>query len=86
MAETVVLYTTAGCHLCEEAATLLNEAGLPQQGWQVQAVDIASDAALVDAYGIRIPVLRHAASGSELGWPFDAAALQQWLRDCSAPV
>ncbi len=70
----LVLYTTAGCHLCEQAAGLLQQ--LAQQKsdllpFVVEEVDIAADAELVELYGIRIPVVKHAATQREVGWPFD---------------
>ncbi|MFK7159981.1 glutaredoxin family protein [Marinospirillum sp. MEB164] len=72
----VRLYTTLGCHLCEQAQALL----LPwvAQGVQVELVDIIEDPQWVERYGVRIPVLA-TAQGAELGWPFDAEQLRQWL-------
>ena len=62
------LYGTTGCHLCDEAETLLRKvaASRPVE-WRY--VDIALDEALVGEYGTRIPVLK-AEDGRELGWPF----------------
>lgn len=62
------LYGTTGCHLCDEAEALLRKvaASRPVE-WRY--VDIALDEALVEQYGIRIPVLR-TDDGRELGWPF----------------
>ena len=66
---TLTFYTTAGCHLCEYAAEML--ALLTQQAdVTVEAIDIASDAMLVERYGIRIPELRREPDGAEIGWPF----------------
>ncbi len=42
--------------------------------------DIADDDALTERYGVRIPVLVNQASGQELGWPFDAAAIETFLQ------
>lgn len=70
-----ILYGTSCCHLCEEAEAVLREAGVA-----VQHNDIADDDGLLEKYGTRIPVLRRADSGAELGWPFDAAAVAQFLR------
>ncbi len=69
----MTLYSTAGCHLCEEAEAMLAQAGA---AWET--VDIAADPALLDSYGVRIPVLR-TAGGAELGWPFDVAAVRAFL-------
>ena len=71
---TLLLYTTSGCHLCEQAEALLQSAGAP-----VETVEIADDEALLERYGVRIPVLRHRETGGELDWPFDAGVIQRWL-------
>lgn len=74
---TVILYTTAGCHLCDQAKEMI----LPQLsagGWQLQEVEIAESDALIDCYGIRIPVV--ATGEQELGWPFDEQQLEVFLR------
>ncbi|WP_111641945.1 glutaredoxin family protein [Marinimicrobium alkaliphilum] len=80
MSQTYTLYTTQACHLCESAKVLLWPA-LDARGWQLREVDIAegedSDQ-LIETYGVRIPVVA-APSGIELGWPFDALQLAEWL-------
>jgi len=48
------LYVRDGCHLCEEAASVL-DALLGTDGWD--AVDIAADDDLLVRYAHRIPVL-----------------------------
>ncbi len=68
----LALYTTSGCHLCEQAEALLEQAGLA-----FSRVDIADDAILLERYGIRIPVVRRLDTGQELDWPIDAAALEE---------
>lgn len=65
----LVFYTTAGCHLCEQAALLLEELR-ELRDIEVESVEISSDEALVNLYGIRIPVVRNPATDEELGWPF----------------
>ena len=69
----LMLYGTAGCHLCEQASALLRQAGL-----QATEADVATDDALLERYGVRIPVLVRA-DGAELDWPFDAATLARFL-------
>ncbi|MEX0962572.1 MAG: glutaredoxin family protein [Pseudohongiellaceae bacterium] len=67
----LIFYTTAGCHLCEHAALLLDT--LAAQGsiqFEVEQIDISMDEELVELYGIRIPVLKNATSSKEIGWPF----------------
>jgi glutaredoxin len=72
----VVLLGTSGCHLCDHARDLLAEC---RPAVRVTSVDIASDDALIERYGERIPVIR-APGQTELSWPFSAAELSQWLR------
>ncbi len=76
---TLLLYTTSGCHLCEQAEALLQCAGA-----LVEMVEIADDEALLERYGMRIPVLRHRETDRELGWPFDAAMIQCWLNEANS--
>lgn len=78
-----VLYGTLGCHLCDEAERLLAhllEAQPALGHWRIAVEDIGDDDALIERYGVRIPVLRAERSGAELGWPFDAATAAAWLR------
>lgn len=79
---TLLLYTTLGCHLCEQAEQLLQpvllhiNASLGARGMaplQLLPVEISESAELVDTYGVRIPVIRLQDSEAELGWPFDQA-------------
>lgn len=77
----LILYGTDGCHLCEEAEALLAHGIARHPGrYAVTLIDIAGEDALLERYGERIPVLREAASGAELGWPFEVDALLDFLR------
>ena len=76
----LILYTTLGCHLCEEAKTLLTPL-LVKDNWQLRQVDIAEDNDLMAKYGVRIPVLAIPDSGAELDWPFTAGDVIHYLRD-----
>ena len=60
------LLGTEHCHLCEEAESILQQAGL-----SYACVDIADDDNLMNAYGVSIPVLRRTDTGNELNWPFN---------------
>jgi len=51
-APTVVLYTRAGCHLCDDAAALLARHGL-----EFDSVDIDRDAELRERYNECVPVV-----------------------------
>ena len=70
----LVLYSTSHCHLCEQAADLLAQAGV-----EAEHVDIVEDDALLESYGTRIPVVKRLDNGEEIGWPFDAAMMLRFL-------
>ena len=72
----LTLYTTAGCHLCEEAQALLNQ--LNQQTFQVHPVDIALDDDLLEQYGQSIPVIRFP-DNCELNWPFSLQDIETYI-------
>lgn len=73
----IELFTTLGCHLCEEALVLAIQ--LQQSGMKldITEVEIADSPELVEQYGIRIPVIRQ--GDREIGWPFNLTELQQFL-------
>jgi glutaredoxin len=52
----VVLYTRAGCHLCDVALETLQHAR-QRHGFHLREVDIDSDPALVEAHGLWVPVV-----------------------------
>jgi len=74
------LYTTSGCHLCEQAESLLVPVLVHANRLRAQSgavslilcpVEITEDPALTERHGSRIPVLRVDGETRELGWPFD---------------
>ena len=78
------LFGTLGCHLCE----LAEEQLMPfvGRGLQVELVDIAEREDWVAVYGLRIPVLRRLDSAAELGWPFDAQRVAEFLGLAPGPA
>ncbi|BBP75753.1 glutaredoxin family protein [Pseudomonas gingeri NCPPB 3146 = LMG 5327] len=72
------LFGTLGCHLCEVAESVLMP--LVEHGLMVELVDIADSEELFETYSLRIPVLRRADNGAELGWPFDAEQVVAFVR------
>ena len=66
----LLLYTTSGCHLCEQAEQLISPF-LKPCGLVLERVEISGSDALLERYGLRIPVVRLVDSGRELAWPFD---------------
>ncbi len=90
----LTLYTTLGCHLCEDALRLIHQIQLIQHSKltkppekapsrlnsiEIQEIDIADSTELVAKYGIRIPVVQRDRADSDLGWPFSLAELAEYL-------
>lgn len=74
----LVLYSTSACHLCEQALALFAQLDDPSR---LTVIDIVDDEDLMQRYAIRIPVLGLAGQPEhDLGWPFDALQLQEWLQ------
>jgi glutaredoxin len=76
MSNRMTLFSTDGCHLCEQAWRLLEQTGLAAD---TDIKDIIDDERWLAAYAVRIPVLRRA-DGAELDWPFTAADLIDFSR------
>lgn len=77
----LLFYTTLGCTLCEHAKDELAKV-FADLNTELVFVDIASDDALIERYGMKIPVLRNSDTGQELNWPFDADQLLIWWQQC----
>ncbi len=75
----LLFYTTEGCHLCEMAMALIQHT-LDAEQYQIDAIEISDSDALIDLYGVRIPVLADPDSKAELGWPFDQQALVEFVQ------
>jgi hypothetical protein len=71
----LTLYQRDDCHLCDLAIEVLAQARAPE----FDSVFIDGDEGLEARYGVRVPVLRDDARGTELDWPFDARSLRDWL-------
>ncbi len=74
----LVLYTTLGCHLCEQVEAMLEHlaSAFPHQ---LEKCEIADDNALLETYATEIPVLFRADIDMEIAWPFDIEHLAQFL-------
>jgi hypothetical protein len=71
----LILYQRDYCHLCDLALAVLAEARAPD----FDTVWVDDSVALEQRYGTRVPVLRDDANGRELDWPFDVAAVREFL-------
>ncbi len=75
-----ILFGTEGCHLCEDATSLLTTITPPLD---FQSKDIIEKDEWTKLYEVRIPVLLHLPSGRELGWPFDQHQLNAFIQSLS---
>ena len=73
------LYTTLGCHLCEQAEAIAQPIARRFDA-QIRLVDIADSDALMARYGVLIPVLNIERTGKELNWPFTAQDVEYLLQ------
>ena len=78
VAEPLILYSRADCHLCDQVIMMLDRAGVR---WR--PVDIDDDPELVERYGLKVPVLRRPDTGRELFYPFDERQLTAFVGDKS---
>jgi glutaredoxin len=79
LAQQVTLYTRPGCHLCEDAADLLDRLG-ERFPLRVTEVNILNDVDLFERYKHSIPVVA-IAGGPTLRAPIGAAALERALAE-----
>jgi len=80
----LLLLSTAGCHLCEEAESII-EAYRAQNTDQlaIEMIDIAEQTQWQADYAVRIPVLYHPATQQGLGWPFDRNDVNEFISGLS---
>jgi hypothetical protein len=75
------IYTTKGCHLCEQAELLLHQASpYVAAVVEVELIDIAEEDnsdELIEVYGERIPVFEY--KGLQLNYPFTMEAVIELL-------
>jgi glutaredoxin len=76
--KTLILFSTLGCHLCEQALELVTP--IITDCYQIDEVDISESEALMEKYGIRIPVITRQDTGAEIGWPFDRQQFVEFIR------
>ncbi|AOE49403.1 glutaredoxin family protein [Kangiella sediminilitoris] len=78
----IILYTTFGCHLCEQVEAMiftLNQQKNLTQKYNIIAFDIIDDEKILEEYRTTIPVLKNQATNEQLFWPFTFEQLNDWL-------
>ncbi len=74
----LTLYTTLGCHLCEQAKGIIDNSQFAG-AIELEQAEIADSDNLMERYGIRIPVVKVVGGEAELGWPFDLEQFDSWF-------
>ncbi|MCJ8314206.1 MAG: glutaredoxin family protein [Saccharospirillaceae bacterium] len=82
MPKTFNLYSTDGCHLCEQALELIITVN---PNIKVTVLDIMDDPTWLETFQIRIPVLEPTTNKllerqAQLDWPFDKQQLLDFFR------
>lgn len=72
---TIILYTTAGCHLCDLADVILQELS-NSYVLKINHTEIGDDDDLVTRYGTTIPVVKFI-DNSEISWPFSVQDIER---------
>jgi arsenate reductase-like glutaredoxin family protein len=76
------LYSSEGCHLCEQAIDLFSKTS---QYNTLKVIDIVDNPLkqenLVELYGIHIPVLERLSDKEKLFWPFDIRAITAFIQE-----
>ncbi|GHE82249.1 glutaredoxin family protein [Thalassotalea profundi] len=71
------LYSSEGCHLCEQALKLCMVVLNIQQ---LDIIDIVNDEGLVELYGVHIPVLERMSDNTKLFWPFSQQDIEKLVK------
>ena len=77
MSSSYILYSSEGCHLCEDALALCTPI-INNNAFVVK--DIVEDEALVEQYGMHIPVLMQVESNEKLFWPFTSENITEFIQ------
>lgn len=75
----IIFYTGPQCSLCDLAEVELQQTSA-FSSLEIEKVNIRTSTELYHLYGARIPVLKRADNEKEIGWPFDAANLEEFLQ------
>lgn len=79
MTDNLTFYTGSQCSLCDLAKGLLAQVA-PELIPGLTIIDVKAERAYFHAYGARIPVLQRGDNQAELGWPFTAEQLAEFLK------
>jgi hypothetical protein len=75
------LYSSEGCHICEQALALIGNV-IPDHQIKVVDIidsDIEGEQNLVQLYGVHIPVLERLSDNHKLFWPFEQSQVVELI-------
>jgi len=75
----LLLFGTSGCHLCEQAAEIINVAMPDDSRLTIESIDIAEFEHWQAQFAQLIPVLYHTETEKELRWPFDQLQVKNFI-------
>ncbi len=78
----IILWSTDGCHLCEQAIGMFyyaKQQSLINDEHRLQVKDIMENEALIQQYGEKIPVFYKFETQEELGWPITLDEMVSWI-------
>lgn len=75
----IIFYTGPQCSLCDLADIELQQTSA-FSSLEIEKVNIRTSTELYHLYGALIPVLKRADNEKEIGWPFEAADLEEFLQ------
>lgn len=75
------LYSSEGCHLCEQALALISNVIPDHQMKVVDIIDnqLEGEQNLVQLYGVHIPVLERLSDSTKLFWPFEQSQVVELI-------
>ncbi len=75
------LYSSDGCHLCEQAMEIIGNVIPDHQISVVDIIDanIEGEQNLVELYGVHIPVLERLSDNMKLFWPFEQSQVVELI-------
>lgn len=68
------LYSSEGCHLCEEALALCEIVQLTEK---IEVIDIVDNEQYFEEYKYSIPVLERVHDNKKLYWPFNVEKIKE---------
>ena len=82
----LLLLGTSGCHLCEEAETIIASCQLDKNKVTVEKLDIAEQEQYQVEFALYIPVLYHPNSLKRLNWPFCAEQIGDFISQIPSKI